>query len=1096
MKHLNLKLQKGFTLLESIIVAAIAASSIMMQIQLDSSRLEQEKARILGKELAIYNNGVRSYIAKNIKNLAAQPIGTEIPIGIKTLKHTDCNGGLSTDHHYVPCGLSNKTTIGHLTYITTISIEGTTDVPEIRARTTMDVLMIGGKIRPDLAGLAAITALGQSLNISGNSLQVNTSVSMVDNSEGIKVIQMEAFDAQISAPWLEIDGGNTMHADIQFDTNNKKIMRDIVGVNQILNRNSSETDGTELKLGYKPDGLNKNIYNILSHVLVDSNLDVNAPNSIIMDTGANGVGDYTVDAQAMIHVNSMLADITSHSGNDTRIEAKGKVTINSGDTTLGSAGNFSITTEDGNFTSKVTGEGKIDLVTQNQDIVINADAEIHGDALGGEFMAKTTHQDISINAGQTFSVYSGLSEPNSNIDVTAKGQISFQSQGADGMTIQTVSDLGTDKIGLESLVGDIFIKSLDEQAEIAISSVNEMMINAQSINFETHSGLMDSDVIFESNGHMSLIASEDYLEEVGGNHISNTITETKFNSGNGQKITSNNADIVYSATSGNLTNDTNRIITTGHANSKLVANNRYSASGNYVFNQSYNADTMARGQLVWIEGQSPASVGEVGTVTITSSDDIIEKAERGQLSYSASSDFESISKTTEKTAGSVNISLSKKLDYVAAQRAQLKAGNDINLLSSAMLYGTANQGANLISGNTSKLHSDESIYLRSVNFYYEGEKIHNKAANINETADGDIHNNALTLTTSSKTNQIVSEVANIYYDLDNMDIEASTEINFTSRDRLNIYGTELTMTGPTNTTFTTPEDLTIRSTNDLIFYVQDELILNPGLQGVINLPKDGDIKFTAQNDMVLASKNGANIDLVYSDALDLSAPNGTINIDATEQIQFYNGIDTASNTKVEFHADQDFDIDAPRIGLTFRDYNATTAGESVFYARQGLEFEANKSANDYSLFSAQSGMTLTAPIFISFESSGTHFFSVDLQGKDGTLTLDKLDYTAPMILDDSEPLSNSAPYGGYTYADGAYRKLQNVGDALNKISTLVDTRLTTYKRFADDATCELTKGLYECLETYDTLISDNVEVIEETHADIQVIHGHAMSHSY
>lgn len=275
---------KGFTLLELLMVVGLIMAMTVIEIQNKTLEFDQHRARALGKELYQYNNAVQSYIVNN-------PTVTGTFNGVNWLKDTSC-GGLASDA-FLPCSFSATTSLGGLTYQTQIvDVAGQSE-----ATTTLPALVYKGGIRPDLAGLAALTASGG--NISG---PVATGSTTFRSDPATAVITMMASSTSSLDIWLRTDGANAMHAPIRFDGTTSSD-REINGVSRIFN-----LAGQTLRLGNggAPSSM---AFTLGDGVFIDSDLEV--AGDILAKQGITALD--TIESR-----NNIEADDDVRSGRDTR----------------------------------------------------------------------------------------------------------------------------------------------------------------------------------------------------------------------------------------------------------------------------------------------------------------------------------------------------------------------------------------------------------------------------------------------------------------------------------------------------------------------------------------------------------------------------------------------------------------------------------------------------------------------------------------------------------------------------------------------------------------------------------------------------------
>lgn len=232
-----MKKSLGFTLLEMILVIGLAASAILLKFYSEQAELEQKMAASVGGELAQYNNAVRNYLAKNLG------VSNFTRSGSAWLKNTSCGGTLAIGAEYLPCRFPSATlgdpiAFGSLSLTTTVVSTGTAPNTTVTATTlsTPFTLSKSGSpaVRSDLAGLAAITAsAGYLPGSAGAGFSATTDGSFQSNPAN-GIITMTASNNANQDIWLRTDGGNKMHAALQFDATDP-LGRQIIGASRIQN---------------------------------------------------------------------------------------------------------------------------------------------------------------------------------------------------------------------------------------------------------------------------------------------------------------------------------------------------------------------------------------------------------------------------------------------------------------------------------------------------------------------------------------------------------------------------------------------------------------------------------------------------------------------------------------------------------------------------------------------------------------------------------------------------------------------------------------------------------------------------------------------
>lgn len=237
-KTMKKQSQKGFTLLELLLVIGISTSMAIVTFQDKMLETEQSQARRLGMELFQYNSAVQNYLAHHSGSANPSSLaGTRT--GINWLKSTTCTGSDkgTADKDWLSCGFlsgrGEKTSFGNLDFKTTISYDPNSG---LSARTVMSKLNLGisgaTQERADLSGLAALVASG-AYSVSdqnGAATAQDGSIvycpdlpvtspsiaAMCSSDKG--VITMMSRNLSAADRWLRVDHGNVMQNALEFRT--------------------------------------------------------------------------------------------------------------------------------------------------------------------------------------------------------------------------------------------------------------------------------------------------------------------------------------------------------------------------------------------------------------------------------------------------------------------------------------------------------------------------------------------------------------------------------------------------------------------------------------------------------------------------------------------------------------------------------------------------------------------------------------------------------------------------------------------------------------------------------------------------------------
>jgi len=325
-----MKNQHGFTLLELMLVIALSAIGTLMSFYSDQADLEQKAASEVGNVLFQYNNAVRSFLAKN------NAVGNSTQFGSAWLKNTTCGGSLAVGAEYLPCSFpaataASPTKFGRLSLSTSIVGTGTAPSRKVTATTTTTAYTLSHsgtpEIRSDLSGIAAITASsGGLVNSSGTGYKMATDASFSSNPQNA-TITMTASNNADQDIWLRTDGGNSMHANLNFDSTNP-LSRQITGASRIQNLAAQA-----MYLG-SPTGIAAVSG---AGVVVDANAEVignlRVRNALVVDNGAAVAGNVSASGSMIAQGNVSAAASVTAGGN---VSANGSVTA-AGNVTAGGA---------------------------------------------------------------------------------------------------------------------------------------------------------------------------------------------------------------------------------------------------------------------------------------------------------------------------------------------------------------------------------------------------------------------------------------------------------------------------------------------------------------------------------------------------------------------------------------------------------------------------------------------------------------------------------------------------------------------------------------------------------------------------------------
>ena len=455
--------QKGFTLLEMMFVLAIAALIAVGTVQEAQQKADFAGANQLGRDLAQYNNAVRSYVANWAGQITAGGVPAELTgnrIGVDWLKSAGCDPLFTADQDYLPCSFLQPT--GGLTRFGRMQFETYFDArwdaaaqaPVVDAYTVMvdpatgDGLRIRGDFAPALSGAAALVVDGVAqlanspvwVATDGEALYCVTAGSRagVCNAGvlptpvyGAGKIVMVARNNALNDVWLRTDGANEMNADLSFDATLPFANRDLVNVARIF---STTAEGVQIGAAGNYAGGPP----AADLVVVDGDLELWG-NLFITGSMTITDGDFTVNNGAII---------ATQGGRPNSGDFRGHRFVDLDDTTffINPAG-----------TSRVQNMQIATMVNNNAagDVTLStrANANGAGNAAGGNIVLESA-QDVDVSAG------GGVSLESDN-GAGVRGALEIDAAGMRGQhtnNIQFLSDSGSTSIlgdgGLTGFVAD------------------------------------------------------------------------------------------------------------------------------------------------------------------------------------------------------------------------------------------------------------------------------------------------------------------------------------------------------------------------------------------------------------------------------------------------------------------------------------------------------------------------------------------------------------------------------------------------------------------------------------------------------------------
>ncbi|MBP4081693.1 polymer-forming cytoskeletal protein [Aeromonas sp. MrichA-1] len=295
---------KGFTLLELLLVIGITTSMAIVSFQDKMLETEQAQASRLGMEIFQYNSAVQNYLAHQSGQQNPASVAGRFK-GVNWLKSTSCGG--TADKAWLSCSFlshsGGKTTLGRLGFTTEIKYDPTTG---LNGRTVMDKLSLGSggsrQERADLSGLAALVASGAyAVSEDGKAVRAQDStVAYCPDTAGTSPINavcqgdkgsivMLSRNLSAADRWLRVDHGNAMQNALEFRTGDPtpasqtdiqaidSVSRQIRNVARIYNLGSGNSNGESdnLYLGKRYGNAAKSMATLPSNaVVIDADQEV------------------------------------------------------------------------------------------------------------------------------------------------------------------------------------------------------------------------------------------------------------------------------------------------------------------------------------------------------------------------------------------------------------------------------------------------------------------------------------------------------------------------------------------------------------------------------------------------------------------------------------------------------------------------------------------------------------------------------------------------------------------------------------------------------------------------------------------------------
>lgn len=264
---IHIKKQLGFTLIEMVMVMALAGLMMMIEIEKKTHDLQEMQARTLGVEIYNITKGISEYINAN-SSLTTTDL-FEPKIGVDWLRtqngvsltQSECNNKKSNG--FINCNFlpNNQTTFGRLNISTSfihepfINEDGSSSPTKftVKGITVFDKLILGSDEKPEeapeLSGLAAMVASGSNVANSSSTAFLSgiseVHYCITENSNICaghlgKIVAVSNLNPSNDV-WIRTDHGNNMNNIFEF---NKNIGKEGVGGTSVQ---SPETEGFSLR---------------------------------------------------------------------------------------------------------------------------------------------------------------------------------------------------------------------------------------------------------------------------------------------------------------------------------------------------------------------------------------------------------------------------------------------------------------------------------------------------------------------------------------------------------------------------------------------------------------------------------------------------------------------------------------------------------------------------------------------------------------------------------------------------------------------------------------------------------------------------------
>jgi len=238
--------QKGFLLVEAMVALGVLGTVAALTTQQYVKSKQEDSAKYVGEQAAIYNTAIRSYLADNATTIVN---GTSFS-GVNWLRSAAICPGLGTGTvNYLPCSFSSILPF-NMSYNTVFTKNG----DSLTADTNLGRIVVNGGVRTDLSEEAKLSAFskGKSLVAKPQAASPITGSTFVDYNVTYSTGANEgnfhtiASNSNSKDSWLRTDGSNKMTGNLDanfYSIDNVYNIRSFGMVDRLDERGSISTGG-------------------------------------------------------------------------------------------------------------------------------------------------------------------------------------------------------------------------------------------------------------------------------------------------------------------------------------------------------------------------------------------------------------------------------------------------------------------------------------------------------------------------------------------------------------------------------------------------------------------------------------------------------------------------------------------------------------------------------------------------------------------------------------------------------------------------------------------------------------------------------------